>query len=155
MSDNSGDEKGLFDHLNAVKQDKDPDYWEKLSDSERKDWSTFMIDRFLSMNPAFTPIISELKPYTQEMEDRHVYRLYAEILPYDGQYWDYVSNKNEEKYPDWIVDKLSDYYEVSRKEARQYIDVFLSKEGGKEKIKSILEMYGVEDDKIKNVSKLG
>jgi len=150
------DEKGLFDHLNAIKQGKDPDYWERLSDSEKKDFSKFMIDRFLSMNPAFTPIISELKPYTQEMEDRHVYRLYVEILPYDGEYWEYVSNKNKEKYPDWIVKTLSDYYKVSCEEAREYIDVFLSKgEGGREKIKSILEKYGIEDDKLKNVSKIG
>lgn len=149
------DSRGLFDHLNAVKQHKDPDYWEDLSDSEKKDFSKFMIERFLSCNPAFTPIISELKPYTQEMEDRHVYRLYAEILPYDGNYWDYVSNKNKERYPDWIVEKLADYYEISTKEAREYIDVFLSKEDGKEKIKSILEKYGMEEDKIKQVSKIG
>lgn len=148
------DERGLFDHLDEVKTGKDSEYWERLSDSEKKNWSTFMIERFLSSNPSFTPIISQLKPYTYQMEDRHVYRLYAELLPYDGQYWDYVSASNKERYPDWLVEKVSSHYEVPSKEARDYIDVFLSKDLGREKLKSILRKYAVEEKKINRVDNL-
>lgn len=148
------DERGLFDHLNMIKKKKDPNYWDKLSDSEKNNFSTFMIERFLSCNPNFTPIISQLKPYTYQMEDRHVYRLYSELLPYDGKYWDYVSNSNNERYSDWLVEKVSTYYEVPLDEARSYIDVFLSKSSGKEKLKSILRKYGLEDDKINRIDNI-
>lgn len=147
-------ERGLFDHLNMIKKGKDPDYWETLSDSEKKSFSTFMIERFLSMNPEFTPIISQIKPFTYHMEDRHVYRLYADLLPYDPKYWEYISNKNKERYPKWIVERLANHFEVAYDEVRNYIDIYLSMENGKEEIKKILRMYGMEDDKIKEVDKL-
>jgi hypothetical protein len=35
----SDETKDLFDHLDAVKKDKDPDYWEDLSRADKKKWS--------------------------------------------------------------------------------------------------------------------
>lgn len=147
-------ERGLFDHLNEIKKSKDPDYWEKLTEKERKAFSTFMIERFLSMNPDWTGLISQLKPLTYQMEDRHVYRLYAEVLPYDSRYYKYISNKNKEEYPDWLVDMLREHFELPKKQVREYINILSSSDEGKKKMRSILRMYAVEDKKLEKIEKL-
>ena len=52
--------KTLFDHLKAITQYQDPNYWEKLSDADKKTWSNYMVHRFLSMNLDWVDIISDL-----------------------------------------------------------------------------------------------
>jgi len=34
--------KTLFDHINAITQEKDPKYWDKLEESDKKTWSNYM-----------------------------------------------------------------------------------------------------------------
>lgn len=147
--------QSLFDHLDAVKTDKDPDYWEKLSRESKKKWSSFMITRFLSMRPDLVPILNELQPCVREMEDKHVYRLYAELLPYDDGYYKTVSsNTRERSIPDWAIDLLKERFKASEEEVRKYIDIWLSSEDGKQEFIDILSDYGVERDKLEKIKNL-
>lgn len=150
----SDDTKNLFDHIWQIKTDQDPKYWNKLDGEEKSNFSRFMTERYLSMNPDFAPIISQLKPFTREMEDRHVYRLYAELLPPDYENRDYISNSNKQKFDDELVEKLASHFEVSEREVCEYLDVIRDKKGGKSKIKQILRSYGVDDGLIQKVDKL-
>ncbi len=38
--------KSLFDHIKAVTQFQDPNYWDKLEDGDKKTWSNYMVHRF-------------------------------------------------------------------------------------------------------------
>lgn len=152
----SDDTRELFDHLDEVKTGKDPEYWEDLSRAERKNWSSFMIRRFLSMRKDYVPILNELQPLTQHMEDRHVYRLYAEIIPHDDGFYKYISSsKKKRKVPDWAIDILKEEFRGSEKEVRTYVDILLDRKGGKEELVGIFERYGVEEDKLKKIRQLG
>ena len=51
--------KTLFDHLNNITAIQNPDYYDKLSDEDRKTWSNFMIHRFLSMNYDYVELIAD------------------------------------------------------------------------------------------------
>lgn len=147
--------QSLFDHLDAVKTGKDPDYWEDLTHESKKKWSSFMITRFLSMRPDYVPILNELQPCVQEMEDRHVYRLYAELLPYDDGYYKYISsNTKERSIPDWAIDILKERFKASEEEVREYIEIWLSSEDGKEEFVDILSNYGLEQKKLKKIRNL-
>jgi len=151
----SDDTRDLFDHLTAVKQDKDPDYWDDLSREEKKNWSSFMIRRFLSMAEEYVPILNELQPLTQHMEDRHVYRLYAEIIPYDDRFLKYISsNKSKRSVPDWAMDILKEEFRASEEEVRTYLDIWLSSEGGKEELLNVFRKYGVSEDKMKKIKQM-
>ena len=57
--------KTFFDHLNNITAIQNPDYYDKLSDEDRKSWSNFMIHRFLSMNYDYIELIAEIQPLTQ------------------------------------------------------------------------------------------
>lgn len=151
----SDDSQELFDHLDEVKKGKDPDYWEKLSREGKKNWSSFMIRRFLSMRMDYVPVLNELQPLAQHMDDKDVYRLYSEIIPYDDGFYKYISGSNSErKVPSWALDLTKKHFEVSEKEARQYIDIWLQSEEGKEEMLRVLKKYGVEDDKLKKVKQM-
>ena len=43
--------KGLFDHINHIREVKTPDYYNTLSDAEKTSFNKYMIVRFLSMDP--------------------------------------------------------------------------------------------------------
>lgn len=151
----SDETKDLFDHLDAVKKDKDPDYWENLSRGDKKKWSSFMIRRFLSQRKEYLPILNELQPLTQHMRDKDVYRLYAEIIPYDDGFIKYISsNKSERSVPDWAIDILKEEFRASEKEVREYIDILLQSDGGKEELIGIFRDYGTPDDKMKKIKQM-
>lgn len=152
MSDESRD---LFDHLEAVKQEKDPEYWEDLSREEKKSWSSFMITRFLSMREEYLPILNELQPLVQHMRDKDVYRLYMEIIPYDDGFLKYISsNESQRSVPDWAMDILKEEFRASEEEVRTYLDIWLKTDEGKEELLSIFRDYGVPDEKMKKIKNM-
>ena len=146
-------DRDLFDHLDAVKKDKDPDYWDSLSREERKKWSSFMIRRFLSMAEEYVPILNELQPLTQHMEDRHVYRLYAEIIPYDDRFSKYISsNESQRSVPDWAIDILKEEFRASEEEVRTYLDILIPEK--KDEVIAIFRKYGVTKDQMKKIKNM-
>jgi len=152
MSDETQD---LFDHLEAVKQDKNPEYWDGLGREDKKKWSTFMVRRFLSQRLEYLPILNELQPLTQHMRDKDVYRLYAEIIPYDDGFINYVSsNSSERSVPDWAMDILKEEFRASEDEIRRYLDIWLSSDEGKEELLSIFRDYGVSEDRMKKIKQM-
>ena len=65
--------KSLFDHIKAITSEQNPNYWETLDDGDKKTWSNYMIHRFLSMNPDWIQVLSEIQPYTQVLEPKALY----------------------------------------------------------------------------------
>jgi hypothetical protein len=145
---------GLFDHLKQVKSKKDPDWWENLSESGKKSWSTFMINRFLSMKMEYVDIVNELQPYVQHMEDCDVWRLYMELFPKDGRFYKYIKGKKGSDFPDFLVKLVADHFSVSRKEAENYIKIYLSTQQRKEKLIDLLNAYATDENKIKKVKRM-
>ena len=78
--------KTLFDHIKAVTQFQDPKYWDKLEDGDKKTWSNYMVHRFLSMNPDWIQVLSEIQPYTQVLEPKQLYLALIGLLP-KGRYF--------------------------------------------------------------------
>jgi hypothetical protein len=151
----SDETKDLFDHLDAVKKDKDPDYWENLSRSDKKKWSSFMVRRFLSQRKEYLPILNELQPLTEHMRDEDVYRLYAEIIPYDDGFIKYISsNDSERSVPDWAMDILREEFRASEDEIRTYLDIWLSSDEGKKELMSIFRSYGASEEQMKKAKQM-
>ena len=73
--------KKLFDHLNAIYLNQSPQYWESLTEAERKSYSTFMINRFLSMNMNYIEIVNALQEYYGSIGPRESYLFYSDLLP--------------------------------------------------------------------------
>ena len=140
--------KSLFDHIKAVTQFQDPKYWDKLEDDDKKTWSNYMVHRFLSMNPDWIEVLSEIQPYTQVLEPKQLYLSLIGILPKGRYYMRYIKGKKANKYESWLVDLLIQDFMCSSKEAEDYCEILYATKEGRENIKYICEKYGVDKKQI-------
>ena len=140
--------KSLFDHIKAITQSQDPKYWDKLEDGDKKTWSNYMVHRFLSMNPNWIEILSEIQPYTQTLEPKQLYLALIGILPKGRYYMRYIKGKKANKYESWLVDLLIQDFMCSKKEAEDYCEILYATKEGRENIKYICEKYGIDKKQI-------
>jgi hypothetical protein len=145
--------KTLFDHLNAITAIQDPEYFDRLSDEDKKNWSNFMIHRFLSMNYDYIELISEIQPLTQTLEPKLFYKLLIGLIPKGKVYLRYIKGKHEEKVDEQIINLLMAEYACSKNTAIDYYDILLNIKDGKEYIEYLKEKYGVTTEKAKGNKK--
>lgn len=143
--------KSVFDHFNAICLDQSVDYFDKLSEADRKSYNTYMIDRIVSMNMDFLPVVSELGRYYGCYGPRESYLFYSQILPKGRQFNKYIKPAKETKYEEWLVDTVVKYFNVSIREATGYLDIFYSSDEGKADLRSICEKFGTDPKKLKKV----
>ena len=132
--------KSLFQLLNDIHNDKTP--WDNLTEGDKKAFSPYMVNRFLSMRMEYTELVNDLQKYTigGALAPREVYKLYSDILPKQKFYQKYIKSANTEKYNSELIDILTRYFKCSSSEVIEYIP-FL----GKEECKKILSKYGIEE----------
>ena len=140
--------KSLFDHIKAVTQFQDPNYWDKLEDGDKKTWSNYMVHRFLSMNPDWIEVLSEIQPYTQTLEPKQLYLSLIGIIPKGRYFLKYTKGKKDNKYESWLVDLIIQDFMCSSKEAEDYCEILYSTREGRENIKYICEKYGIDKKQI-------
>lgn len=140
--------KKLFDHLNAITAEQDPNYFDKLSEEDLKSWSNFMINRFLSMKPEWVELIATLLPLTQTLQPKEMYKLYISVIPKGKYFLKYIKGKSADKYEDFLVELIKKDFQCSEKEALEYIEVLYSTREGRENIKYICEKYGTDKKQI-------
>ena len=140
--------KTLFDHIKAVTQFQDPNYWDRLDDADKRTWSNYMVHRFLSMNPDWIEVLSEIQPYTQTLEPKQLYLALIGILPRGRYYMKYIKGKKSDKYESFLVDLLKQDFNCSKKEAEDYCEILYATKEGRENIKYICEKYGIDKKQI-------
>ena len=138
----------LFDHITNITSVQNPKYCDSLEDADKKTWSNYMVHRFLSMNPDWIEVLSEIQPYTQVLEPKQLYLALIGILPKGRYYLKYTKGKKSEKYESWLVDLLINEFMCSTKEAEDYCEILYSTKEGKENIKYICEKYGIDKKQI-------
>jgi hypothetical protein len=143
--------KKLFDHLNMITSEQDPNYFDKLSEEDLKSWSNFMINRFLSMKPEWVELVATLLPLTQTLEPKQMYDLYINVIPKGKYYLKYIKGKGEEKYEQFLIELIKKNYECSERQANDYAEVLYASREGRENIQYICERYGLTK---KEISKL-
>ena len=72
---------GLFDHISAVTEYQDPQYWKNISDDDKKTFGNFIIQRYMSMNPDWIEWIAEVQPYVQSLPNEYFYRFFSDMIP--------------------------------------------------------------------------
>ena len=114
--------KTLFDHINAIYLDQKKNYFAGLDDGEKRTYSNYMVNRFLSMNIHQLPLVNEIQKYNLP-SDVH-YLFLATTIPRGKQYNKYVKAAKETKYEEWLVDLVAKHYNVSQVEATSYLEIY-------------------------------
>lgn len=139
--------KSLFDHVNAIYA-AGPSYYRELGESDRKSYSMYMINRFVSMCPDYLPIVNEIQKYSGLLDNGSHYLFFAEILPRRKQFHKYIKASKEIKIEPWLLELLAKHYWVSTKEAADYVEIFLQSKEGKVELQNICGLYGIEEKKV-------
>ena len=139
--------KTLFDHINQITKVQNPNYWEEISVEDKKSWSNYMINRFLSMNPDWIELINELQKHN--LKPKELYKLYINVLPKSKRWLKYIKGKNDMDYPEWLINIMRNNDESSRKEAIEAIGMLMLTEGGMMELGETARKWGIEERKIK------
>lgn len=141
----------LFDHLSFITDKKVS--WDSLSEVDKKSFSSYMVNRFLSMNSNFIELVNEFQKYTVgQLESREVYKLYSDILPKQKQFNKYIKGKKADKYNPELVELLSKHYLISEREVLIYLDLYF--ETSLDTLKEIAKKYGKSDKEISKLLKI-
>ena len=137
--------KTLFDHINAIYQEQKKDYFQKLDDGEKRTYSNYMVNRFLSMNIHQLPLVNEIQKYNIPSEMHYLF--YATTIPRGKQYNKYVKAAKETKYEEWLVELVAKHYFVTKDHAIEYLDIYYDRD--KDGLRKLCEKYGIDKKQLK------
>lgn len=141
--------KGLFDHLKDLHTKNTS--WDNLTESDRKSFSVYMVNRFLSMNPDYTDFINSLQVTTHNVSPEFVYKLYLEILPKNsGFFTKYIKSKTSKIYDQSLIKLLAKYLSVGEYEIIEWLDIHENLDF----LVSVLEKFGLSDKDIAKMTKI-
>ena len=138
--------RSLFDHIREVTAVQKVDYFDTLSVDDKKSWSNYMVNRFLSMKMEWVELVNELQKY--KLEPKELYKLYINILPKGKQWLKYTKGRNDMNYPNWLINIVANDMEVSKQEAKDAVDMYYLTEGGMAELGQLARKWGVEPKKI-------
>lgn len=140
----------IIDFINYLTVEKKP--WDQLTETDKKAFSPFMINRWLSMSMDYVELVAMLQKYTMTVLDKEmVYRLYLDLLPKQKIYLKYIKKETSKDYQDGLVELLKDYYLISRKDAIQYLDIYFSTVDRKNELKDLIAKFGKTEKEIKKL----
>jgi hypothetical protein len=134
----------IWNWLEEITYKKSP-----ASSFSEKDWESFnsyMIHRFISMNPYYIELTNKVQTILPTEKIR-IYTVYKELIPKRKVFLKYIKG-NSSKYNTELMELLSNHFECSKKEAKEYFDIL-----GKVKIKNLLGKMGFEKKEITKLLK--
>ena len=135
--------KTIFDHLAGITFKKIK--WEDLTEADKKSFTPYLINRWLSMSPQLIEIVDMFQQYTiGPLSKEHVYKLYYDILPKGKFFSKYIKGKKVNKYNSELVIFMANHFEIAKNEAEEYISLL-----NKKQLESLCKKYGKFDKEIK------
>ena len=137
----------IFEWINQILVHKKP--WDSFNETDQKTFSSFIINRWLSMDEEFIEVVNYFQKYAIEtLEPKEVYTWYCDILPKGKRYNKYIKSKKSKKYDPILIDLICKYFECGKQQVGEYLELI-----HKEELKQILEMYGTDKNQIKRMIK--
>ena len=111
----------IFDHLKNITITKGPYLGEE-------GWNNWMINRFLSMNQDYIEVVNIVQKNTWQMKGEYLYNLYRDIIPKQYVFLKYIKSNTKQDYNVEEIEAVQQYFEVSKKEAKEYINMLPKEE---------------------------
>ena len=136
--------KNVFDWLKAINSTKPP--VESFTDKDWEVWNSYMIHRFLSMNPEYLDLVN-LAQTVLPQNKKEIYSIYKEFIPKNNKWSKYVKSKTKQPNKD-LVSHLKNHFECSIKESKEYISMLDTSQ-----ISRILTNRGIDKKELKQLLK--
>ena len=141
--------KILFDHIKQITDIQNPNYWDEISDDDKKSWSNYMVNRFLSMKMDWVDIVNEIQKYP--LKPKELYKVYTDILPKKRQWLKYIKGDKKMKYPKWVYEIVSKDLQCSLREAKEAVEMYELSYGGQSALVGILMKYGRTEEECRKI----
>lgn len=138
-------DKTIWDLLADINYNKVP--WEDQLERDKKLFSPYMINRFLSMDVGLIDMVNEVQTVCITLEPEYVYNVYLDILPKRKFFAKYIGTKV--KVDTKLVDFLKQYIDLSKRELEEMIQRLDASQ-----LKEELSKFGLSDKQIKKDFKL-
>ena len=104
----------IFDHIKNIITNKGA----YLGD---EGWNNWMVNRYLSMDQDYCEVVNIVQKNTWQMKGEYLYNLYKDIIPKQYKYLKYIKSSKKNEFDAGEVEAVSLYFEISKKEAKEYI----------------------------------
>lgn len=111
----------IWDHLKNITTTKG----KFLGDEGFNNW---LINKFLSMNQNYVEVVNEVQKNTWQMSPKNLYALYKDLIPKQYVYLKYIKASNKKEYNLEQLESIKTYYQISSREAKEYIDMLPKEE---------------------------
>lgn len=134
----------LFDWLKEINNKKSS--VDSFSQEDWDQWNSYMVHRFLSMNPDLLELVNEVQslPPTDKQQ---IYSIYREYVPKNNKWSKYIKSNIKSQNKD-LVTYFVNYFQLSSREVKDYLSLLNNKE-----IANLLSQLGIEDKEIKKLLK--
>ena len=134
----------LFDWLKEINSKKSP--IDCFSQEDWDQWNSYMVHRFLSMNPDYLELVNEVQKLPPT-DKKQIYSIYKEFIPKNNKWNKYIKSTVKQRNKD-LITYLKGYYQLSTREVKDYLE-FL----GNDEILRILSQLGIEKKEAKKLLK--
>lgn len=135
----------IFDFIKAIIDTKPS--WESFTPDQQKQFNSFMIHKFLSMNPKYIEIVNYIQGLNIK-STKQLYEVYRFMIPQSkNTYSPYIKSTVKKSSPE-AAKHVSEYFECSVAEAEEYISLT-----DKKWLENILNEKGIDDKEIKKLLK--
>lgn len=143
----------LFDHVNMIKEKTDINYFDKLSEEDRKTFNRYMILRVLSMNKKIIDIVSDISRYFDKIQDDRIFcKLLMSKIPKDFYFHKYIKSSVANVNSD-LINVIQGYYNISYNDAVEYYKLFIINDNNLNELIMLLEECGKSDKEIDKLFK--
>jgi hypothetical protein len=120
-----------------------------LSEADKKTFLPYMINRGISMNPDFIPVVNEVQKYWNEIGPRELYLVYSQIIPKGNYFNKYIKATKEQEYEFWLICRVAEHFGISRRKAVDALRIYYASNEGKVALRKICEDYATDPKLIK------
>ena len=136
--------KNIWDWLKQINSVKaDPS---SFSDKDWELWNSYMIHRFMSMNPDYLELVNEAQKIMPQNK-KEIYSIYREFIPKNNKWNKYIKSSIKKRNI-ILIDNLRDHFKCSSREVNEYLTLLDTTE-----INRILTDRGLDKKEIKTILK--
>lgn len=137
----------LFDHVKHIRGVQDPKYYDNLSEENRKSFNHFMLLRALAMDDEIVGEMAFLYRYFNLIPSPQFYQLLVALVPKGNRWVPWIKTKVVKHSPD-LLNLVAKTYNVSRRQANEYVNVLVATEEGLEKLVELCQAMGLNESEI-------
>lgn len=140
----------LFDHVTHIRKVQDPEYYNNLTEDDRKSFNHYMILRALSMDESIVEDMAQLYQIFDKIPSPQFYQLLIAFVPRSDKFYRWIKSKVM-KHDKKLLELVAQRFKVSKWQANDYVNLLLRTEEGQIELVNICKAFGLEDKEVEEL----